>query len=150
MADSNEIKMFRGEVSAVKHFSIDTGFLVFQIMLENEGRITRHTMSCAGTSDDPPPVGSLVEVYGSSQMTQWGPQIKYSAFHVLAGNSSMSLARYLKSFAKYLGDEKSMAIARYFGSSLEEVLEKSPDRLLEVEGIRRVNGETCSCRARRD
>ena len=135
MADSNEIKMFRGEVSAVKHFSIDTGFLVFQIMLENEGRITRHTMSCAGTSDDPPPVGSLVEVYGSSQMTQWGPQIKYAAFHVLAGNSSVSLARYLKSFAKYLGDEKSMAIARYFGASLEDVIEKNPDRLLEVEGI---------------
>ena len=138
MAENGEMKRYRGEVSVIKHFSVDTGFLVFTIRLENDGKITGHTISCAGTSDEQPSPGSIVEVYGVSGMTQWGPQIKYSAYHVLAGGSAYSIAKYIKTFAKYLGDEKSLALARHFGASLEDVIDKSPDRLLEVDGI----GET--------
>lgn len=136
MADtSKEIRMYRGEVSVVKHHSVETGFTVFTIHLESDGKLTRNTMSCAGVTDDPPVAGSMVEVYGYQNMTQWGPQVKFTAFHILAGQNASTVARYLISFAKYLGNDKAMAIAKHFGGDIERILDKEPDRLLEVEGI---------------
>jgi exodeoxyribonuclease V alpha subunit len=135
MAENSEIKMFRGEVGVVKHHNIDTGFIVFTLRLENNGKITGQNISCVGVTDGVPSPCSIVEVYGVSSMSQYGPQVRFSAFHCLAGSSVFSIAKYLKSFAKYLGDEKSLALARHFGGQLEEVLEKDPERLLEVPGI---------------
>lgn len=134
---ASDIKLVKGEVSRVKHYSPETGFCVFLIRVINEeGRTTNHSISCSGNSDEPPTPGSAVEVYGTvSNDSKWGPQLKYSAFHVTAGISPMSVAQYLSSFAKYLGPQKAMAIARKFGSDLERILDEDPSALLQVEGI---------------
>lgn len=136
MATKSEMKMIRGEVSRIIHHSAESGFLVFAVRPEKDGKITGHSISCAGSSDEAPEIGCSVEVYGTYEATgKYGPQLKYSAFHTVAGTSSYALAKYLKSFAKFLGQEKSIALAQHFGAELERVIEFEPDRLLEVEGI---------------
>jgi len=131
-----DMKMLKGEVVRIKHHSTETGFCVFVIKVVKEGRVSNHSMSCSGTSDEPPTPGSMVEVYGTvSNDTKWGPQMKYSAFHVTSGMSATAVAHYLRSFAKYLGPEKSLAIARRFGTDLEKILDEDPDALLQVKGI---------------
>jgi len=135
MHPPKELRAFRGEVSNVRHYAPGTGFLVFSIRLQQGSRLLGQSLSCVGTSDNPVEIGSLVEVYGFQEMSKWGPQVKFSAFHVLAGSSLASLASYLRSIAKFLGAEKSRALANHFGTELESVIENNPDRLLEVPGI---------------
>jgi exodeoxyribonuclease V alpha subunit len=130
-----ELRAFRGEVSDVKHYAPDTGFLVFRLRLMQAGKFVGQSLSCAGVSETPIEVGSLVEVYGFQEMSKWGPQIKFSAYHVLSGNSVVALAAYLKSIAKFLGPKKSHDLAAHFGTELEHVIEHEPSRLTEVDGI---------------
>lgn len=136
MSTKSDMKLIKGEVSRIVHFAPDTSFLVFAIRLEKEGKLTGHNVSCVGNAEEAPEIGSMVEVYGVFDSAgKYGPQLKYSAFHVISGSSSSALARYLRSFAKFLGHEKSVALAQHFGTGLESVIENEPDRLLEVDGI---------------
>lgn len=128
--------MVKGEVSRIKHHNPATGFCVFVIrVIKGEGT-SNNSLSCAGNSDNPPEPGSVLEVYGRvTNDGKWGPQMKYTAFHVTAGFSAHSIVKYLCSFAKFLGPKKASAIAEKFGTDLENILDKDPDRLLEVDGI---------------
>lgn len=132
----SDMRMFKGEVTRIVHHSVETGFLVFKIQLEKDGKLIHKSFSCNGTSDEVPNVGSKVEVYGVPSMhPQYGPQIKYNAFHIVMGNNYVAIATYLISFAKFLGTKKAMSIAKHFGADLENVLDNEPERLSEVEGI---------------
>lgn len=133
--EGKEIKLFRGEVISVQHFSNETGFTVFKIQLEHDGHITRESRSCAGVSEEPPSPGAMVDVFGYTEITKYGPQIKFSAYHISSGYSAGSIALYLISFAKFLGKKKAFEIAEHFGNEIEDILDNNPDRLLEVEGI---------------
>lgn len=133
---ASDMKKVTGEVQRVKHYSAESGFCVFSIRLEKYGKITAQTLNCKGVTDEPPAPGSVLEVYGElSNDAKYGPQMSFSAYHLVAGSSSHSVSQYLQSFAKYLGPEKAGAIARKFGNTLEDILDKDPERLMEVEGI---------------
>lgn len=133
---AGDVVMVKGEVYRVNHYNPETGFCAFKIRTFKDGRVTNYQMGCAGISDEPPDVGTMIELYGvKSNDGKWGPQIKYSAFHITQGLSASSIAQYIQSFAKYLGREKSVLIAQEFGDRLEEVLDKTPEELLTIPGI---------------
>jgi exodeoxyribonuclease V alpha subunit len=92
---------------------------------------------CNGVVDKPPRVGDAVSVYGYQDKNSKykGIQFRITGYEHTAGTDVIQLARFLASFSKFLGDEKAYRIAMHFGEELESVLENTPARLTEVEGI---------------
>jgi exodeoxyribonuclease V alpha subunit len=49
--------------------------------------------------------------------------------------STDSICLYIQSIAKWIGPVRSLAIAQTFGENIQEIIEKTPERLMEIEGI---------------
>lgn len=81
--------------------------------------------------------GAKIEVHGNYKTHhKYGLAFKSEAHTFDYDKSSAhSVSLYIQSIAKWVGPERSMAMAKYFGDSLQEVIEKTPERLVEVEGV---------------
>ena len=134
MAQKKEVLAIRGHVQQVKYWDPERKFCV---VIVRPVKDARKVMQCAGSVDSPPVARDAIEVYGSFDTSSKYPglQFKMTGYSVVAGVDDYQLARYLISFTPGLGEEKATAIAKYFSTNLEQVLENSPERLTEVPGI---------------
>lgn len=133
-AARKDIAAIRGTVTNVRHWNQATGFVVFSMRADRNNKLV---VFCNGVVPEPPKVGDSLEVFGrqDTQSKYPGFQFRITGYEQTAGIETHTLARFLSSFAKFLGDEKAYRIASYFGTNLESVLETEPGRLTEVEGI---------------
>ena len=80
--------------------------------------------------------GAAIEVHGSFKThPKYGVGFKADAYTHVHDGSARGMCLYLMSIAKFIGPDRSTRLAEHFGDKLEEVIEKTPDRLLEVDGI---------------
>lgn len=81
--------------------------------------------------------GADLEVHGDYvDHPKYGKGFKAKAHtFVLNKGSTYSISLYIQSIAKFMGPKRSYAIASAFGDQLEEIIEKDPNRLLEVEDV---------------
>jgi len=80
--------------------------------------------------------GTKVEVHGNYKThPKHGVSFNSDAHTFDYDNDVQSVCLYIQSIAKWIGPERSWALAKHFGENLQEILEKTPDRLVEVEGI---------------
>jgi exodeoxyribonuclease V alpha subunit len=80
--------------------------------------------------------GTKVEVHGNYKShTKYGVSFNCDAHTFGYDNDTQSVCLYIQSIAKWIGPERSWALANHFGNQLQEVMEKTPERLTEVEGI---------------
>ena len=129
-----DIVAIKGTVQMVRHWNPTTGFAVFSMRSEKNAKII---IFCNGVVDTPPRVGDAVEVFGyqDKQSKYPGVQFRITGYEHAKGTETLQLARFVASFSKFLGDEKAYKLASHFGDELEGILENTPDRLTEVEGI---------------
>lgn len=137
MAARKDLVALRGHVIRLGHQNPATGFRVFTVRALKD---SRKVIQVSGVLESSPRIDDAVEIFGyfDTQSTYKGIQFKATGFSHISGLDELQIARFLTSFAKFLGDIKAREIAAYFGPTLEEVLENSPGRLMEVPGI----GET--------
>lgn len=81
-------------------------------------------------------VGAKVEVHGEYKAhPKYGLAFKAEAHTFDFDKSTESICLYIQSIAKWVGPMRSYAIAQKFGDKIQEVIENTPERLTEIEGI---------------
>ena len=80
--------------------------------------------------------GSKIEVHGNYKTHhKYGVSFNSDAHTFGYDKDATSICLYIQSIAKWIGPERSWALAKHFGENLQEIIERTPDRLTEVEGI---------------
>jgi exodeoxyribonuclease V alpha subunit len=80
--------------------------------------------------------GTKIEVHGNYKShPKYGVSFNSEAHSFNYEGDAQSVSLYIQSIAKWIGPERSWALAKHFGENLQEVIEKTPERLVEVEGI---------------
>lgn len=109
----------------------DNNFKIFILQKKNK--------QCETVTGDFPEivVGVSLEVHGDyKDHPKYGKGFRARAHSfTYDSKSSISIALYIQSIAKFVGPIKSHAIAVHFGEELEDVIENHPERLCEVDNI---------------
>jgi exodeoxyribonuclease V alpha subunit len=80
--------------------------------------------------------GTKVEVHGNyKNHAKYGVSFSCDAHTFGYDSDIQSVCLYLQSIAKWIGPERAWALAKHFGENLQEIIEKTPERLVEVEGV---------------
>lgn len=119
-----------GTICKVVYTSLENDFKIFEIR-----RSDRSVIKIKGEF----PVllmGAKVQVHGKYESHhKYGLSFKSDAHSFDFDNSAKSVAIYIMSIAKWVGHERAEALANKFGTQLEEIIEKTPEKLTEVEGV---------------
>ena len=80
--------------------------------------------------------GAKLEVHGKfNSHPKYGMAFKADAHTYTYDKDANSVALYIQSIAKWVGPQRSLAIAEKFGSELRNIIDTCPERLTEIEGI---------------
>ena len=127
----------RGTVERIVYSNDDTHYTVARLMPEGDGMFSEQ-VTIVGS------FASLVEgeailVEGSWQNhKKFGRQFAVERYSTVAPPTRVGMERYLSSrLIKGVGPEFAKRIVRKFGEQTLDVIDKEPNRLLEVEGIGR-------------
>lgn len=124
------METIKGVVKKLVFASQKDDFKIFTLV-----RKDRSVLSITGQFPNIVP-GTKLELHGSyKQHPKYGVNFKADAYSFDFDKNPRSICRYIMSIAKWIGPEKSMDIAERFGADLERVIEETPERLLEVEGV---------------
>ncbi len=81
-------------------------------------------------------LGANIELHGEFKThPKYGPAFKANAHTFSYEKNAESICLYIQSIAKWVGPQRSLAIAEKFGSEIESIIENTPERLMEIEGI---------------
>ncbi|MFT7617867.1 MAG: exodeoxyribonuclease V alpha subunit [Planctomycetota bacterium] len=129
MAD--EVQTIEGEVRRVLFKNEENGYAV--VRLEQE---SGKTITAAG------PLGTVFEddslkLKGAfKQHAKFGPQFQVASFHRLGPTTIKGIERYLSGpRVKGVGPELARRLVAAFGAKTLDILDREPERLLEVDGI---------------
>ena len=120
----------KGVISRVVFEADSSDFKVF--------KLRRNDRTLISVTGDFPNLlsGAAIEVHGSFKThPKYGVGFKADAYTHVHDGSARGMCLYLMSIAKFIGPDRSTRLAEHFGEALEEVIEKTPERLLEVEGV---------------
>lgn len=80
--------------------------------------------------------GARIELHGEFKShPKYGPAFKTEAYTFSYEKNAESICLYIQSIAKWVGPQRSYAIAEKFGDDIANVIENTPERLTEIEGI---------------
>lgn len=124
----------KGTVQSIVFRNTTNGYTVLSLLSDDENRTT----TCVGTL----PllnVGDTVILSGEETYhPRFGSQFKVISFERTAPSSNTAIIKYLESgVVRGVGPAMARAIVSVFGMDTLEVLEKEPERLIEVPGIGR-------------
>jgi exodeoxyribonuclease V alpha subunit len=124
------LETIKGTVSRIVYCADNSDFKVFQLRRNDKSKVMV-SGDFANLMED-----ALIEVHGSYKThPKYGMGFKASAHTHVHDGSSHGVMLYLRSIAKWIGPERAAKLVEHFGESLEEVIQNTPDRLVEVEGI---------------
>ncbi|MDL2258670.1 ATP-dependent RecD-like DNA helicase [Eubacteriales bacterium OttesenSCG-928-K08] len=128
----------RGEIKRVIFRNEQNGWSVIELLLENE-----ETITATGTLPTCAP-GERVELVGMYvEHRVYGRQFKANSCVSIAPASQHALVSYLGSgLIKGVGEATAKRIVAQFGMETLDVLENTPERLIEVEGIGQSRSKT--------
>ncbi len=131
-ADGQEFVELSGQIARLVYRSEETGFAVIQLKVRGE----RQNVTAVGSLPDPMP-GQTLKVRGEwRDNPKWGRQFQVMEAEVQAPSSIEGIQAYLQSgFIKGIGPAYAERIVAHFGKKTLQVLEREPDRLMEVRGI---------------
>ena len=120
-----------GTFERIVYQNEDNGFTVLRLREKSENNLITVTGYFAGIS-----VGLLLEVKGRFGVSKYGEQFEASEYKEYAPTSIEGIEKYLSSgLIKGVGAVYGKKIVDYFKEDTLEILEKYPERLLEIEGI---------------
>lgn len=119
-----------GSIEDVVFFNPDNGYSV--LLLNVEGA----PVTVVGTFPELA-IGEEVEVSGEyTHHPRFGQQLKAASFRRILPVDVMGIERYLASgLIKGIGSHYAAQIVRRFGQKALEIIDKTPDRLAEIQGI---------------
>lgn len=122
----------QGVVERILFQAPDSDYIVFRIRREEDDSLL--TVTGHGSK---PLMGDRIEVMGQwVQHKKYGRQIAASAWKRLHPDTAEGIERFLASGAvKGIGPSLAHRIVAAFGSEAMTVIEQTPDRLLDIEGI---------------
>ncbi len=133
MADfSQKTLKLRGTIERITYQNPESGFAILRVKPKRGARFTvkGHIAEIANQANI---VGAEVEFDGIWQMTKYGRQFDFSSYRLLGSE----LLFFLSKVVKGLGESLSKTlIERYGEERLIEILDKNPEELLTVKGIK--------------
>lgn len=122
----------QGVVERILFQAPDSDYIVFRIRREEDDSLL--TVTGHGSK---PLMGDRIEIMGQwVQHKKYGRQIAASAWKRLHPDTAEGIERFLASGAvKGIGPSLAHRIVAAFGSEAMTVIEQTPDRLLDIEGI---------------
>lgn len=122
----------QGVVERILFQAPDSDYIVFRIRREEDDALL--TVTGHGSK---PLMGDRIEIMGQwVQHKKYGRQIAASAWKRLHPDTAEGIERFLASGAvKGIGPSLAHRIVAAFGSEAMTVIEQTPDRLLDIEGI---------------
>jgi exodeoxyribonuclease V alpha subunit len=127
----DEESTLEGSVERIVFTNPENQFTVLRLRVEGEAGL-------ATVVGQLPPLspGEGVRFTGTwTRDRRFGRQFQAQSFELSLPATRKGLARYLVSVCKGIGDEKARRIVDRFGEGTPKVIEETPERLLEVEGI---------------
>lgn len=121
-----------GEIINVLFHNRENGFTVFHL------QTTEHTLTVVGNISEPQE-GWWIRVRGVwEENTRWGMQLRIQEWEYASPAGKEGLIRFLGGgFVAGIGPSFAARIVEHFGERTLEIIEKTPQRLLEVPGIGR-------------
>jgi exodeoxyribonuclease V alpha subunit len=126
------VENLRGSIERITFHSEDTGFCVLRVTVR--GR--REPVTVVGTAASVAP-GEYVECAGQwANDREHGLQFKARDLRVVPPSTIEGIEKYLGSgLIKGIGPHFARKLVRAFGAKVFDVIEREPERLLELEGI---------------
>jgi exodeoxyribonuclease V alpha subunit len=121
-------EVLQGALERITYQNPDNGFLIGRLAREKE----RDTLTIKGRL---PGVreGETLKVWGSwEEHRTYGPQFAVTSFLVLEPTSLEGIERYLINNVKGVGEKLAHRIVRIFGHDTFQVIDETPEKLLEV------------------
>jgi exodeoxyribonuclease V alpha subunit len=128
-----------GIINKIVYSKPDNDFKVFAIK--------RRDRSIIRVTGDFPHViiGAKIQVHGNFKTHhKYGVAFNAESYTFDCEKSVAGITLYLRSIAKWVGPDRSMKIAEKFKDNIEEVITKTPERLMEIEGIGKKVAESIS------
>ena len=100
--------------------------------------LTKSDRSVIRVTGDFPQIlcGAKIELHGVYLThPKYGLAFKADAHTFNFDENPQSIALYIQSIAKWVGPQRSIAIAQKFGKDIQTVIEQTPEKLAEIEGI---------------
>jgi ATP-dependent exoDNAse (exonuclease V) alpha subunit len=129
---SSHAEHISGLVERVIFHSAESGFAVLRV----KARGHRDLVTVVGTAPTIT-VGEWIEATGTWRIdSQYGQQLRANVLHTTPPTTPEGIAKYLGSgLIKGIGPHFADKLVKAFGMEVFEVIEQSPERMLEVEGI---------------
>lgn len=130
---ASEVISIEGVIDKIIFSSEETHFTVASLRRLEDNRRFTIVGAILGANE-----GERVRVAGTLQKhPKYGVQLHVDHFEVLLPTDVDAIEKYLWSAIKGIGPSLAAAMVKLFGSETLEVLDKNPDRLMEVSGIGR-------------
>jgi exodeoxyribonuclease V alpha subunit len=128
----NPLEALSGAVERVAFHSEETGFCVLRV----KARGHRHLVTVVGTAPAITPGEFIACQGGWVTHPTYGLQFQTTLLHVVPPSTLEGIEKYLASGrVKGIGPHFAKKLVRAFGEQVFEVIERTPERLTELEGI---------------
>ncbi|VFQ43889.1 SF1B family DNA helicase RecD2 [Desulfoluna butyratoxydans] len=126
-----------GEIVRTTFTSEETGFTIAKVKVKGRGEVTMVGPLMG------PPDGTFIEAMGRFEShSQYGLQFKVDTFSTALPVTSAGIEKYLSSKAIHgIGPKMAERLVAAFGTKTLEVIDKEPEKLLDVEGIGKKKAE---------
>ncbi|MBX9572995.1 MAG: ATP-dependent RecD-like DNA helicase [Candidatus Obscuribacterales bacterium] len=127
-----ELEVLSGSIERVTFHSEDSGFCVLRVKVRGQQELVTVTGSAASIS-----VGEFVECEGYwFNDKNYGLQFKSQRLSVIAPSTIEGMEKYLGSgMIKGIGPHFAKKLIKAFGEEVFEIIENTPERMLELPGI---------------
>lgn len=127
-----QYKEITGQVERITYNDTESGYTVLRIAVRGYPEL----VTAVGTMASPA-VGEVIKMKGDwTDHPRFGPQFKILSYESFAPSSAHGIEKYLGSgLIRGIGPSTAEKIVTAFGSDSFDVLDNTPERLLEIEGI---------------
>ncbi len=134
LSDTTGLEVLQGELQKISYQNVDNGWTVVRMRCD-EKEVPITVVGHFGQMT----IGEYYELHGEwVQHANYGRQFKVSRWAQIYPHSLAGILRYLKSgIIRGIGDKTAERILTHFGHATLEILDKDPDRLLEIPKIGR-------------
>ncbi len=122
----------QGQIERITYVNEDNGYTVAKVQVQGQ----RELVTVIGNIVSPLP-GQVLQMRGEWQNhPQYGPQFKINYCNCKTPANASGIQKYLaSSLIKGVGPVMAKRIVKRFGEDTIQILDQSPDKLVEVEGI---------------
>ncbi|MCP4626074.1 MAG: ATP-dependent RecD-like DNA helicase [bacterium] len=133
--DNSSLITLEGHLERITYFNKDTHYTVARFKRANPATVLTVVGYMTGVG-----IGETIKIKGAwSAHPRYGQQFKIQSFEVTLPAAVEGIRKYLASgVVKGIGSSMAARMTKLFGADTLEIIEKRPERLMEVEGI----GET--------